>query len=157
MPAGKYSYTVTDLNSCISEGFVEFTEPELKQDPLAKGLRNIEEGEAIILENIFFGTGKNTLLEKSFVELDKLILVMNEINIELIEISGHTDSEGSEEFNQQLSEGRAQSVVNYLVEKGINEEHLVAVGYGESKPIDTNLNPLGQTQNRRVEFKVLKK
>lgn len=157
LPAGKYSYTVTDANSCISEGFVEFAEPELKQDPLTEGLRNIEEGEAIILENLFFETGKNTLLEKSYVELDKLLELMNEIDIELIEISGHTDSEGSEEFNQKLSEGRAQSVVNYLVEKGINETQLLVAGYGESKPIDTNLNPSGQTQNRRVEFKVLKK
>ncbi len=157
LPAGNYSYTVTDVNNCISEGSVAFIEPEKKEDPLTEGLKNIEEGETIVLENIFFETGKTTLLEKSFAELDKVVELMNEIDIKQIEISGHTDNEGSEEYNQKLSEGRAQSVVNYLIEKGINEDRLVAVGYGESKAIDTNLSDIGQSQNRRVEFKVLKK
>jgi OOP family OmpA-OmpF porin len=82
---------------------------------------------------------------------------MNEYEIDLIEISGHTDSEGSESYNQKLSEGRAKSVVNYLISKDIEATRMKAVGYGESKPIDTNFNDAGQARNRRVEFTLLKK
>ena len=74
-----------------------------------------------------------------------------------IEISGHTDSEGPEEFNQKLSEGRAKAVVDYLVEKGIENIRLSYIGYGENKPIDTNNTDIGRAQNRRVEFKLKKK
>jgi outer membrane protein OmpA-like peptidoglycan-associated protein len=82
---------------------------------------------------------------------------MQDNKIDLIEISGHTDSEGSETYNQKLSDGRAKSVVKYLNSKGISQDRMKAVGYGELKPIDTNFNDQGQARNRRVEFTLLKK
>ena len=73
-----------------------------------------------------------------------------------VEIAGHTDSQGSDEYNKDLSKRRAQSVVNYLVEKGISESQFVAEGYGEEVPVDTNETKEGRQNNRRVEFTVLK-
>lgn len=157
LPAGTYQYEASDKFNCRSSGEVTFIEPEIKQDEFLEGLQNIEEGAAIVLENIFFEFNKTTLLPESYGELDKVVSFIKENNIKKIEISGHTDSEGSDAYNKKLSEGRAQSVVNYLTEKGVREESLLAVGYGEEKPIDTNTTEVGMAKNRRVEFRLLKK
>jgi outer membrane protein OmpA-like peptidoglycan-associated protein len=74
-----------------------------------------------------------------------------------IEISGHTDSKGSDDYNLNLSQGRSQSVVDYIVSQGIDSSRLTAHGYGEGKPIDTNDTDEGRANNRRVEFTVVKK
>ena len=74
-----------------------------------------------------------------------------------IEISGHTDNKGSDEYNQKLSENRAKSVVDYLVEKGITQDQLIFKGYGETKPIASNDTDEGQQLNRRIEFEILSK
>jgi outer membrane protein OmpA-like peptidoglycan-associated protein len=71
-------------------------------------------------------------------------------------IEGHTDSDGSNEFNLRLSDSRALAVKKYLVEQGIDEFRLSAMGYGESKPIDTNNTKAGKANNRRVEVKLVK-
>lgn len=157
LAAGTYSYEVHDQNNCRSKGSIVFKAPVIPDDPFKEGLRNIEVGAALILNNIFFTTGKSTLLPESFAELDKIVDFLNEGTVSLIEISGHTDNEGSDAVNEKLSLERAQSVVNYLVSKGINPQMLQAAGYGESKPLDTNNTPEGRSKNRRVEFLVLKK
>ncbi|MBI9069084.1 MAG: OmpA family protein [Salinivirgaceae bacterium] len=157
LPAGKYTYEVSDQNNCRSKGTIVFEKPVIPEDPFKEGLRNIEEGAALILNNIFFETGKSTLLPESFAELDKIVEFLAEGTVSLIEISGHTDSDGSDATNQKLSQSRAQSVVDYLVSKNIDANRLKAVGYGEAKPIDTNQTTEGKTKNRRVEFLVLKK
>ena len=74
-----------------------------------------------------------------------------------IEISGHTDSKGSDDYNLNLSQGRSQAVVDYIISQGIDSFRLTAHGYGETKPIDTNDTDAGRANNRRVEFTVLKK
>jgi len=74
-----------------------------------------------------------------------------------MEISAHTDDIGSFEYNMQLSQARAQSIVDYLVSKGIEERRLVAKGYGEAKPISSNNTEEGRMKNRRVEFTILNK
>ena len=74
-----------------------------------------------------------------------------------IEIAGHTDSKGTDEYNVNLSQGRSQAVVDYLASQGIDRGRLTAHGYGEAKPIDTNDTEEGRANNRRVEFTVLKK
>jgi len=157
LAAGTYSYEVTDQNNCRSKGAVVFIEPKMPDDPFKEGLRNIEVGAALILNNIFFTTGKAALLPESFTELDKIVDFLNEGTVSLIEISGHTDNTGSLATNEKLSKSRAESVVSYLVTKGISQSRLQAAGYGPSKAIDTNNTPEGRTQNRRVEFLVLKK
>jgi outer membrane protein OmpA-like peptidoglycan-associated protein len=157
LPAGKYSFTVTDQFNCTVSRSVTFIEPKIPEDEFYSSLKNIEEGASIVLENIFFEYNKATLLPASYPELDKVIQFMVENDIHKIEISGHTDSDGSDAYNKTLSEGRAKSVGNYLVSKGVDPTRLQAVGYGKSKPIDTNTSDAGKAVNRRVEFKLIKK
>ncbi len=157
LKAGTYTYRVSDQNNCYSEGTIVFTEPVLPKDSFTEGLRNIEEGGALILNNIFFETGKSMLLPTSFEELDKVVDFLKEGTVSLIEISGHTDDVGSDELNQTLSQKRAESVVKYLISKGINSQKIKGVGYGEFKFLDTNKTEVGRSNNRRVEFLVLKK
>ena len=72
-----------------------------------------------------------------------------------IEIGGHTDNYGSDEYNMKLSQSRCESVVNYLIEHGIAKNRLTAKGYGETVPIDTNETSEGRQMNRRTEFEII--
>lgn len=157
LPAGTYTYTVKDAYNCTAKGKITFKEPEAIKDTAASNLMNIQEGAAIVLKNIFFEYNKTNLLPASFPELDKVVAFIQETGAKLIEISGHTDSDGADAYNKTLSQGRAKAVVNYLISKGIEPERLIAVGYGESRPVDTNLTTEGKSQNRRVEFLLKKK
>jgi outer membrane protein OmpA-like peptidoglycan-associated protein len=157
LPAGTYIYTAHDFYNCLSSDTVVFIQPEIVRDEFLEGLRAIEEGSAVVLENIFFEFNKTDLLPASYTELNKVVQFMLEEDIQLIEISGHTDSDGTDAYNQKLSEGRAAAVVNYLASQGIKKERMQAVGYGESRPVDTNQTETGRAQNRRVEFTLLKK
>lgn len=120
-------------------------------------LSPIEVGEVIRLNNVFFDYNRSTLKKKSYSELNRLIKILNEYPNMLIEIAGHTDSDGSETYNQQLSEDRVDSVVAYIVSQNILKNRLQGKGYGELKPIATNETDEGKALNRRVEFKILKK
>ena len=116
----------------------------------------------IVVKNIYYQYDKFTLLDSSKSVIDttmyKILIENPDIKIE---IGSHTDSRGSDAYNQRLSQQRAQSVVDYLVKKGIPRKRLVARGYGESKPIapndnkDGSDNPEGRQMNRRTEFKVI--
>ncbi len=120
-------------------------------------LNKIEVGTKIVLKNIYFDSGKATLKQSSDEELDKVVKFMQE-NADLkIEISGHTDNQGSPVANKVLSETRAKAVVDYLITKGIPQEHLIYKGYGLTQPIAPNTTAAGRQLNRRVEFKVLSK
>jgi outer membrane protein OmpA-like peptidoglycan-associated protein len=157
LPAGRYIYQARDMNNCRSSDTIVFTEPVVVKDDFEEGLKDIDEGSAVVLENIFFEFNKTTLLPASFPELDKVVSFIIDNDIKMIEISGHTDSEGSDSYNQKLSEGRAAAVVTYLASKGVNPDRLLAVGYGEGRPIDSNQTEQGQAQNRRVEFTLIRK
>lgn len=111
--------------------------------------------EKFTLRDVHFDTGKASLKPTSYPKLKEIAaaLVAN-ANIRL-EISGHTDNVGSEESNQKLSQARAESVVSYLVQQGIEPARLEAVGYGESKPVTANDTPEGRAQNRRTEARIL--
>ncbi len=157
LPAGTYIYVARDKNNCISSDTVTFIEPVIEKEDFLEGLKAIEEGSAIVLENIFFEFNKTELLPASYAELNKVVQFMLEEDIKKIEIAGHTDSQGSDTYNQKLSEGRAAAVVNYLASQGVDPGRMIASGYGESRPIDTNLTEEGRAQNRRVEFVLVKK
>ena len=120
-------------------------------------LHKVKVGSKIILKNIFFDFDKTTLRPTSTAELDRLTKMLNDIPTLKIEISGHTDNIGSDEYNENLSEGRAKTVVDYLIDKGIDSERLTFAGYGESQPIETNDTDEGRQMNRRTEFEVLSK
>lgn len=118
-------------------------------------LEPISVNNKIVLNNVFFDFDKSDLKTESFVELDKLVDLL-QINPTIkIEISGHTDNKGDDKYNQTLSQKRAESVVNYLVQKGIVKTRLVAKGYGETQPIAPNDTEENQAKNRRTEVKVL--
>lgn len=119
-------------------------------------LQPIEVGLTVKLKNIYFDYDKTTLKPESFVELNKVVDFLTANPRIAIEIGGHTDSNGSDQYNANLSQGRSQAVVDYLVTQGIDITRLSAHGYGESKPIDTNATKEGQANNRRVEFTVMK-
>jgi outer membrane protein OmpA-like peptidoglycan-associated protein len=112
-------------------------------------------GEGIVVEfssNILFGFDKSLLSFDAKANLDKLVTVLNEYKDTDIELQGHTDNKGSESYNQNLSEKRAQTVSGYLAAKGISSGRLNIKGFGESAPKYDNDTESGRTQNRRVEF-----
>jgi outer membrane protein OmpA-like peptidoglycan-associated protein len=127
---------------------------EMKKDVY---LDPIKVGSVMVLKNIFFDFDLATLREASKSELERLDKFMTENPDISIEISGHTDSKGKDKYNQKLSESRAQSVVDYLVNRGISKDRLVAKGYGESKPVATNDTEEGRQLNRRTELKIIEK
>lgn len=125
---------------------------EVNKDVL---LNKMVVGSKVILKNIFFDYAKATLRSESFPELDRLLKLLTDFPNTRIEISGHTDNQGSLQTNQKLSENRAKAVVDYLIGKGITTGRLEYKGYAYFQPIATNDNEEGRQQNRRVEFKVL--
>lgn len=157
LPAGKYIYLASDAYNCRASGTIVFSAPPLAQDDFSEGLKSIEEGGSLVLENIFFEFNKTDLLPASFPELDKVVDFMISENIKMIEISGHTDSDGADAYNHKLSDGRAQSVVKYLTAKGVGADRMTAKGYGEARPLETNASEAGKAINRRVEFRLIKK
>jgi len=119
-------------------------------------LQTLEVNATIELNNVFFDFDKASLKTESFPELDRLVELMNQQSNMKVEISGHTDGQGSERYNLALSEKRAKAVVQYMVGKGINKKRIVTLFFGESKPVATNDTPEGREKNRRVEFKIVK-
>lgn len=112
-------------------------------------------GQSIKLENILFEKASAVLLPESYPELDKLLKFMQVSPTVVIEIAGHTSSEGNDSYNMKLSQDRAKSIAKYLVDKGIAANRIVAKGYGETKPVATNDTEDGRKLNRRVEFKIM--
>lgn len=105
-------------------------------------------------QNIYFATGKHTLLSKSFKGLNEVAQIMKE-NADLkLAIDGHTDDVGNDAFNQKLSENRAAAVKAYLVKKGVDESRLESTGHGETEPVADNKTAAGRQKNRRVELKL---
>lgn len=120
-------------------------------------LKKIETGTKMVLENINFETNKSVLTEDSKYELNKLVKILQNNATVNVEISGHTDNVGADAYNLKLSEGRAKSVVEFLIDAGISKERLTYKGYGKTQAIADNNTEEGRLQNRRVEFKILKK
>ncbi len=114
-------------------------------------------GERIILRGINFDTGSATIRPGSHHVLDDAARVLKANPGVRIEIQGHTDSVGSADYNQNLSEARAQSVRSYLISVGIGADRLIARGYGESMPMASNRTSAGRQLNRRIEFLILSK
>ncbi len=102
--------------------------------------------------NITFATGSADLNAGFFAVLDSVALVVNEFEQTVIEVAGHTDSTGSDAFNQQLSVRRASSVTSYLVSQQVFDDRIIPVGMGESRPVADNSTDAGRQMNRRVEL-----
>jgi len=117
----------------------------------------IEVGQSIRMNNIFFEPAKSVLKKESFAELDRVATFLRDNADIKIEIGGHTDNVGKAATNLKLSEARAKAVANYIIQKGIGKERVVAKGYGLTKPVASNATKEGKAQNRRVEFTILDK
>ncbi|MFM2189969.1 MAG: hypothetical protein RL491_355, partial [Bacteroidota bacterium] len=144
-----YLFNSVNVHMPDSSGYVEVE----KDIPM----RKLEVGSTIVLNNIFYDFDKATLRSESKSELDRLLGLLNEYPTMRIELSSHTDSKGSDEYNQKLSQMRAQSVVDYLLSKNVAAARLQAKGYGETMPVATNETDDGRQLNRRTEFKILSK
>jgi peptidoglycan-associated lipoprotein len=116
----------------------------------------VEENSKITLNNIFFDFDKSDLKEESFPELNRLADLIKEKATMQVEIAGHTDEIGTEEYNLGLSQRRARAVANYMVGRGVSKERIAIVFFGESQPIDKAHNKAAYSKNRRVEFKIVK-
>lgn len=115
----------------------------------------------IVVKNVYFAFDKFSIREQYGKELDSIYVLMTKYDQLLVKIDGHTDSKGSEAYNQKLSENRAKAAKDYLVKLGIKKDRIITAGFGELKPIapnenpDGSDNPEGRAKNRRVEFKIL--
>ncbi len=158
LPIGKeYAFNVSKEGYLFHSENFALKQLRKAEDPiqLEISLSAIEIGKATVLRNIFFETGKFTLLSQSKTELDKLIdFLANNPQVK-IEIGGHTDSVGSAGMNLELSENRAKAVYNYLVENGVEQGRLSFHGYGFTVPVASNETEEGRAKNRRTEFKII--
>lgn len=164
---GAYEKEISSLGwyivSASAEGFINTTDSvwinSADVTPVVKDifLQPIEVGVTVRLKNVYFDFDKTTLKEESYDELNKVVAFLQQNPTVEIEIAGHTDHKGSDDYNQNLSQGRCQSVVDYLISQGVDTYRLTPRGYGESRPVDTNDTDEGRANNRRVEFTVMKK
>ena len=113
------------------------------------------EDKVILLKHVFYDTGSATLSDLSKYELDNLADILNASDNVRVELAGHTDSEGDDDVNLQISQNRAQNVMNYLMNKGLDASRLTSTGYGESSPIGDNSTEDGREMNRRTELRII--
>ncbi|HPE58049.1 MAG TPA: OmpA family protein [Bacteroidales bacterium] len=157
LPAGR-NYSV----SANKDGFFFYSQSfdvpaDAKYQEITKDieLKPIEKGTKVVLNNIFFETGKADLKPESYLELAKAVELMNANPSMVVEVGGHTDNVGSDEANMKLSHDRAKSVRDFMVKAGVASERLMAKGYGETEPVASNETPEGRQANRRTEFVIL--
>ncbi len=113
------------------------------------------QGQVLRFTNIYFDVASATIKPESYAVLDDIVTTLLDNPNARVQIGGHTDSDGSESYNQTLSEQRAASVFNYLVNHGVPARMLTTMGYGESSPVVPNTSAANKAQNRRIEFTVL--
>lgn len=159
LPLGSRFGFFADAENYLAENQMISTENRVLNEVLERDLYVVplEIGQSIRLNNLFFDFAKATLREESFHELDRILPYFEKFPNLKIELSGHTDAVGSDAANQKLSEERASSVRDYLIQKGVRIDMVEAVGFGETKPVATNDTDEGRQLNRRVEFMVLEK
>ncbi|MDD7908937.1 MULTISPECIES: OmpA family protein [Pseudovibrio] len=135
--------------------YMDQQEAKLRQQLQASGVSVTRSGNDIILNmpnDVTFGTNEVALSGRAMQVLSSVALVGKEFDRTRLNVLGHTDNTGSESYNIQLSQRRANSVSGYLMNQGIAPQRLTAYGYGFSRPIATNNTEQGRAQNRRVEI-----
>ncbi len=150
-----FNYAYYYLDDVLVKKIPPYMPVPVKPDDLS--LQKLEPGKTIQLKNIYFEFDKDELMPRSFVELNKLLKIMRENSKLSIEIVGHTDALGDDDYNLDLSRRRALAVVNFLQQNKISKNRLRSHGEGEAQPIASNETDEGRAQNRRVEFVVVKK
>jgi outer membrane protein OmpA-like peptidoglycan-associated protein len=152
LPAGSHAVEVK-AEGYITQSAVVIIE---KDKIIEKNFEMVQKGMVITLKGVYFDFDKSTIKPESYPVLDDAAKILTDNPKITVEIQGHTDSDGSDSYNQKLSERRAYAIVDYFVKvKGIDVNRLKAIGYGESKPIASNDTKEGRSLNRRVEFVIL--
>ena len=132
-------------------------EAKLRAELQNTGVSVSRDGDVIILNmpnNITFASGASSIKPEFYRVLNSVALVLKEYNRTIVNVYGHTASDGSDSYNQQLSEQRGVVVANYLVQRGTDTRRYYVVGYGEERPIASNATQDGKAQNRRVEIQI---
>lgn len=138
--------------------YMDVQEAKLRQRLEGTGVSVTRVGDNITLNmpsSITFGLNSSDLNAQFYSALDGVSMVLKEYNKTVIEVAGHTDSSGSDQYNQQLSQRRASSVAGYLSSHGVDSQRLLTVGAGEAHPIASNDSDAGRAQNRRVEMTIV--
>lgn len=133
-------------------------EAALRRDLQGSGVDVVRQGDNITLNmpgNVTFAFDSSNLQSQFYPVLDRVAGTLSQYNQTVIEVAGHTDSVGSEAYNQKLSEQRANSVAAYLGGHGVNQQRMMVVGAGETRPIASNDTEMGRSQNRRVEITIV--
>ncbi len=158
LPTGqRYALNVSAEKYLFHSESFDFQSGDSVEFPLQKNifLKPIAIGDEIVLRNIFFENNEAALKPESEIELNKVLAFLQKNPSLKIEISGHTDNIGTAQYNLQLSENRAKSVYDYLVQHGIEAKRLSYKGFGYQKPLDSNDTEKGRANNRRTEMKVM--
>jgi outer membrane protein OmpA-like peptidoglycan-associated protein len=137
--------------------YMDTQESELRAQLEGTGVSVTRKGDRIILNmpsNITFATDQDAVMPEFYPTLNSVALVLKKFNKTLVDVAGNTDSTGSAEHNQALSERRAVSVANYLGSQGVDVRRMAAIGNGADLPIASNATPDGRAQNRRVEISI---
>lgn len=137
------SYDVIDSEICIMEHYMESFKIDSQKT-----------SQHFVLDDVFFDFDKATLQKRSYTSLYKIVAMLKENPQKQIELSGHTDSVGDDHYNLKLSDRRAASVRNFIIENGIDPNRISSIGYGETKPRETNDTEEGRDLNRRTEMVV---
>jgi outer membrane protein OmpA-like peptidoglycan-associated protein len=140
--------------------YMDVQEAKLRQKLQGTGVSVTRNGNNITLNmpgNITFATNSADLNQQFFAVLDSVAIVLKEYDKTVIEVAGHTDSTGTKQLNQSLSERRAATVANYLTSRGTNDKRFIIVGAADSHPIASNATAQGKQQNRRVELTIVPK
>ena len=138
--------------------YMDNQESKLRARLQGTGVSVTRAGDDIILNmpsNITFDTDQYAIKPQFFETLNSVAIVLREFDRTLVDVTGHTDSTGSPQHNQRLSEERAGSVAEYLIAQGNNPSRFQAVGMGPNDPIASNTTPEGRAQNRRVEIRIV--
>jgi outer membrane protein OmpA-like peptidoglycan-associated protein len=143
------------LTGAAVGSYMDRQEARLRAELDRTGVSVTRVGDNITLNmpgNITFPTNSADLNASFYEVLNSVALVVNEFNQTVIEVAGHTDSTGSDAYNQQLSERRAASVASYLATRNVLRDRIIELGMGEQRPIATNDTDAGRQANRRVEL-----
>ncbi|RPJ49454.1 MAG: OmpA family protein [Candidatus Latescibacterota bacterium] len=147
---------VGGATGAIIGNYMDKQAEEMEKNLEGAEVQRVGEGILVTFESgILFDVNKADLRAQARENLDKMANILNEYKDTDIRVEGHTDSDGSEEYNQTLSERRAQSVANYLGEHMVAPSRMTVVGFGEMRPVAENASPEGKQANRRVEVAIV--
>ncbi len=158
LPAGKNYGIAVEKEGYLfySDNFIVEKKSGFKEYDVIVELEKVQVGAVLRLKNVFFDFDKSDLKPESTAELNRLVKLLEQYPNIRIQLEGHTDWDGTDEYNQGLSERRVTSVRDYLISHGVPATKIAGIiGYGESKPIDTNETVEGRANNRRVELRIV--